>query len=82
MRLADARFQQVQVLNTPGSGKDLAEGTGVHCEMGSEGSCFWYSFLRCGKQIILLFFMLKNGLANEQEHIADEALLFSFSQWG
>ena len=57
MRLADARFQQVQVLNTPGSGKDLAEGTGVHCEMGSEGSCFWYSFLRCGKQIILLFFM-------------------------
>ncbi len=32
-----ARFQQVQVLNPPGSGKDIAEGKGVHREVESEG---------------------------------------------
>ena len=33
-----ARFQWVQVPNPPGSGKDIAEGKGVHREMESEGS--------------------------------------------
>ena len=33
-----ARFQQVKVLNPPGSGKDIAEGKGVHREVESEGS--------------------------------------------
>ena len=33
-----ARFQRVQVPNPPGSGKDIAEGKGVHCEVESEGS--------------------------------------------
>ena len=28
-----ARFQRVQVPNPPGSGKDIAEGKGVHCEV-------------------------------------------------
>ncbi|MCI6887645.1 MAG: hypothetical protein MR868_10405, partial [Lachnospiraceae bacterium] len=32
-----ARFQQVQVLNPPGSGKDIAESKGVHREVKSEG---------------------------------------------
>ncbi|MGI5948074.1 MAG: hypothetical protein ACOX8K_11860, partial [Lachnospiraceae bacterium] len=36
-----ARFQQVQVLNPPGSGKDIAEGKGVHREVESEGSWMW-----------------------------------------
>ena len=36
-----ARFQQVQVLNPPGSGKDIAEGKGVCREMESEGSRMW-----------------------------------------
>ena len=34
-----ARFLRVQVPNPPGSGKDVAEGKGVHREMESEGSC-------------------------------------------
>ena len=33
-----ARFQRVQVPNSPGSGKDIAEGKGVHREVESEGS--------------------------------------------
>ena len=33
-----ARFQRVQVPNPPGSGKDIAEGKGVHREVESEGS--------------------------------------------
>ena len=36
-----ARFQQVQVLNPPGSGKDIAESKGVHREVESEGSWMW-----------------------------------------
>ena len=36
-----ARFQRVQVLNPPGSGKDKAEGKGVHREVESEGSWMW-----------------------------------------
>ena len=36
-----ARFQQVQVLNPPGSGKDIAESKGVHREVKSEGSWMW-----------------------------------------
>ena len=31
-------FQRVQVPNPPGSGKDIAEGKGVHREVESEGS--------------------------------------------
>ena len=33
-----ARFQRVKVPNPPGSGKDIAEGKGVHREVESEGS--------------------------------------------
>ena len=33
-----ARFLRVKVPNPPGSGKDIAEGKGVHREMESEGS--------------------------------------------
>ena len=33
-----ARFQRVKVPNPPGSGKDIAEGKGVHRERESEGS--------------------------------------------
>ena len=33
-----ARFLRVQVPNLPGSGKDIAEGKGVHREVESEGS--------------------------------------------
>ena len=33
-----ARFLRVQVPNPPGSGKDIAEGKGVHREVESEGS--------------------------------------------
>ena len=33
-----ARFSRVQVPNPPGSGKDVAEGKGVHREVESEGS--------------------------------------------
>ena len=36
-----ARFQRVQVPNPPGSGKDIAEGKGVHREVESEGSWMW-----------------------------------------
>ena len=36
-----ARFQQVKVLNPPGSGKDIAESKGVHREVESEGSRMW-----------------------------------------
>ena len=36
-----ARFQWVQVPNPPGSGKDIAEGKGVHREVESEGSWMW-----------------------------------------
>ena len=36
-----ARFQRVQVPNSPGSGKDIAEGKGVRREAGSEGSRMW-----------------------------------------
>ena len=39
-----ARFQQVQVLNPPGSGKDIAEGKGVHREVESEGSWMWGTY--------------------------------------
>ena len=39
-----ARFQQVQVLNPPGSGKDIAESKGVHREMESEGSRMWGTY--------------------------------------
>ena len=35
---AGARFQRVQVPNPPGSGKDIAEGKGVHREVEYEGS--------------------------------------------
>ena len=30
------RFSRVKVPNPPGSGKDIAEGKGVHCEVESE----------------------------------------------
>ena len=36
-----ARFYRVQVPNPPGSGKDIAEGKGVHREVESEGSRMW-----------------------------------------
>ena len=36
-----ARFQRVKVPNPPGSGKDIAEGKGVHREVESEGSRMW-----------------------------------------
>ena len=36
-----ARFLRVQVPNPPGSGKDIAEGKGVHREVESEGSRMW-----------------------------------------
>ena len=36
-----ARFLRVQVPDPPGSGKDIAEGKGVHREMESEGSQMW-----------------------------------------
>ena len=36
-----ARFQRVKVSNPPGSGKDIAEGKGVHREVESEGSRIW-----------------------------------------
>ena len=36
-----ARFQQVQVLNPPGSGKDIVESKGVRREVESEGSWIW-----------------------------------------
>ena len=36
-----ARFQRVKVPNPPGSGKDIAEGKGVHREVKSEGSRMW-----------------------------------------
>ena len=36
-----ARFLRVQVPNLPGSGKDIAEGKGVHREVKSEGSRMW-----------------------------------------
>ena len=39
-----ARFQQVQVLNPPGSGKDIAERKGVHREVESEGSGIWGTY--------------------------------------
>ena len=44
-----ARFQQVQVLNPPGSGKDIAEGKSVHREAGSEGSWMWGNILTHGQ---------------------------------
>ena len=40
-----ARFQRVQVPNPPGSGKDIAEGKGVHREVESEGSWMWGKIL-------------------------------------
>ncbi len=39
-----ARFQQVQDLNPPGSGKDIAVGKGVHREVESEGSRMWGTY--------------------------------------
>lgn len=39
-----ARFLRVQVPNPPGSGKDVAEGKGVHREMESEGSRMWGTY--------------------------------------
>jgi hypothetical protein len=40
----DARFQWVKVPNPPGSGKDIAEGKGVHREVESEGSRIWGTY--------------------------------------
>ena len=40
-----ARFQRVKVPNPPGSGKDIAEGKGVHREVESEGSRMWGKIL-------------------------------------
>src|SRR5699024_7185495 len=39
-----ARFLRVQVPNPPGSGKDIAEGKGVHREVESEGSRMWGTY--------------------------------------
>ena len=39
-----ARFSRVQVPNPPGSGKDIAEGKGVHREVESEGSRMWGTY--------------------------------------
>lgn len=39
-----ARFLRVQVPNPPGSGKDVAEGKGVHREMESKGSRMWGTY--------------------------------------
>ena len=39
-----ARFLRVQVPNPPGSGKDIAEGKGVHREVESEGSRMWGNY--------------------------------------
>ena len=39
-----ARFLRVQVPNPPGSGKDIAEGKGVHREVESEGSRIWENY--------------------------------------
>ena len=39
-----ARFLRVKVPNPPGSGKDIAEGKGAHCEVGSEGSRMWGNY--------------------------------------
>ena len=39
-----ARFQRVKVSNPPGSGKDIAEGKGVHREVESEGSWMWGTY--------------------------------------
>ena len=39
-----ARFLRVQVPNPPGSGKDIAEGKGVHREVESEGSRIWGTY--------------------------------------
>ena len=39
-----ARFLRVQVPNSPGSGKDIAEGKGVHREVESEGSRMWETY--------------------------------------
>ena len=39
-----ARFLRVQVPNPPGSGKDIAEGKGVHREVESEGSWMWGTY--------------------------------------
>ena len=36
-----ARFLRVKVPNPPGSGKDIAEGKGVHREVEYEGSRMW-----------------------------------------
>ena len=40
-----ARFSRVKVPNPPGSGKDIAEGKGVHREVESEGSWMWGKIL-------------------------------------
>ena len=39
-----ARFLMVQVPSLPGSGKDIAEGKGVHHEVESEGSWMWGTY--------------------------------------
>ena len=39
-----ARFLRVRVPNPPGSGKDIAEGKGVHREVESEGSRMWGTY--------------------------------------
>ena len=39
-----ARFLRVKVPNPPGSGKDIAEGKGVHREVESEGSRMWGTY--------------------------------------
>ena len=39
-----ARFLRVQVPSLPGSGKDIAEGKGVHREVESEGSWMWGTY--------------------------------------
>ena len=38
-------FLRVKVPNSPGSGKDIAEGKGVHREVESEGSRMWGKIL-------------------------------------
>ena len=38
MRIAAHGSSRVKVLNPPGSGKDIAGGKGVHCEVESEES--------------------------------------------
>lgn len=38
---SDARFSRIKVSNPFGSGKDIAEGKGVHRRVASEGNWMW-----------------------------------------